>query len=172
MRAMRIVAVSAWCFAFWMMLLSVGLIPMYIQTNTAYEAVLIDHAVQKAQQETVYKSVALRTKDLERTRDAIDRAYAHSPRNVIEKLLTQWVPHMEDIALTSITYEVVVEEEKKKDIEKEYLRVSGEARTRKALDAFVRDLRSVPSFEEVDLPVNDLALDRDVTFSLTISYTP
>lgn len=47
--------------------------------------------------------------------------------------------------------------------------VNGTATTRDALVAFSRQLETVEIFEKVNLPVSDLAKDRDINFSLTFS---
>jgi len=168
----RVVAVVAGCFALWMVLMSLALTPLYARTSATRTAALIEHAVQKEQQEKANRNATVRTQDLEKMRNAIDRAYTHNLQVAVGTILDRWGTHAEDIIITSITYEVVAEEEKKKTVEKEYIRISGEARTRKALDAFLRDIRSVPAFKKVDLPISDLASDRDVAFSVTIFYAP
>lgn len=50
--------------------------------------------------------------------------------------------------------------------------VAGEAQTREALLAYVDALRRDGGFENVTVPVSQLALDANIPFSLTATYTP
>ena len=46
--------------------------------------------------------------------------------------------------------------------------ISGQASTRLALSNFSKDIEAHPLFEEADLPISNLAKDRDIPFNITI----
>ena len=48
------------------------------------------------------------------------------------------------------------------------LKVTGKGSTREALTSFARNLREDEAFQSVDLPVSDLARDRDIDFSIAL----
>ena len=69
------------------------------------------------------------------------------------------------IHLTSFLY-------KSSDPTSATLQVGGISATREALVAFVKSLQSSGSFKTVDLPVSDLAKDKDIQFTLDLNISP
>lgn len=50
--------------------------------------------------------------------------------------------------------------------------VEGNADTRDALTQFARNLQAEPTFSEVNLPISNLAKDKNIAFSMTMSLRP
>lgn len=71
----------------------------------------------------------------------------------------------EDIVLSQIS----LDRETKENITLEPIKVSGTASDRKSLAAFRDRLLAHPKFDAVDLPISNLARDKDIQFAITVT---
>lgn len=87
---------------------------------------------------------------------------SHEPPKIyLQELLAQTISkRTPKISVDSVTVRAAAEN-------KRTLQITGSAADRAALVAFSRSLEEIRVFEKVDLPVSNLAKDRDIPFSIT-----
>ena len=83
-----------------------------------------------------------------------------SAADAMHLVIPNWEQHARDIIISGFSYEL--------KNEMPSLRISGEARDRASLNAFVQTLRSDDAFVDVSFPVSDLVGGDVVTFSITL----
>jgi len=81
-------------------------------------------------------------------------------------LFTELISEVRDIAKNTVTLESVSLERIEGEVSS--IKISGISSTRAALVQFREDLEKNPYFESADLPLSNLAKDKEVPFSITI----
>lgn len=150
-----------------MLIGSISLIPAYLLARTEHSEVLRYQEIQGETREAGKRDTAVQTARLVGTQvRELLKTDGLRASQAVTHVLRDWEVHAEDIIISGLLYELA--EEKKRVIPK--LRVSGEARDRGALNAFVQTLRADSTFTDVSFPVSDLAGDGAVDFSLTVQF--
>jgi len=80
---------------------------------------------------------------------------------LVDKILDQ---KTSSISVTQITYNTV-------STSTASITLSGVSKTRESLVAFVKKLQDTNSFKKVDLPISNLAKDKNIEFSLNLSIS-
>jgi len=157
---MRLVAVSFWMLAISMVIGSLALLPAYILSESRLSALNDQYHILQA-------SVASLTSDtsaaplaaLKRKLDVLAKEKAEE--RLTEALLSILAQRGEGVALASFDYS--------KAGATATLKLRGMAENREALLAFERALKGDARFSKVDLPVSNLAKEKDIEFDLTLS---
>ncbi len=155
-------------FAAAMLIGSVSLIPAYLSARTDLNEAVRYQEVQANTQDATERDGATKTARVVNTQTELllSSNNRHATR-AIEQIMRDWQSHAEHIIISEFLYEVG--EGKTSMLN---LRISGEARDRTSLNAFVQTLRADPAFTGVTLPVSDLASGAILPFSLTVQFDP
>lgn len=147
---------------------TVSLIPSYLAARTEFAEVMRYQEVQGDTREAAKNDTAVQTARVVNSQIATARAMEEitSPAQAIQYVMRDWEVHAEHIIISGFTYSLV--QDKKETTPQ--LRVSGEARSRSALNGFVQTLRANSLFSTVTFPVSDLAGEGVVDFSLTVQF--
>jgi len=145
----------------------VSLVPAHFSSNEKLAEVTRYNQLQGQTREADKLDTAVQTARLVNVQIAeLERAESASATHSIELVMRDWEVHAQDIIISGLTYDFKVE---KKDTIPQ-LRVSGEARDRASLNAFVQTLRSDSAFSNVSFPVSDLAGGGTLDFSLVVQF--
>lgn len=150
----------------------VMLLPAYIKANIEREGAERFKDIQDQVRTAAKNDTAVKAARLVRTQiDALTAARGAHASAGIERVLDHFEQHADNIIITSIQYDNK-EAEKQKDRKEgkrdRSFRISGEARDRDALRAFVETLETDDWFADVRLPVSDLAESSGTRFSIVI----
>ena len=142
----------------------VSLIPAYLS------------AQEEAEQAQRYKDIQSETRTVSKDDDALIaaryvRSQIEQAQNAQTSIITDalvltlrdWEVHANDIIISGISFRYTDEKAPRPE-----LRLSGRARSRATLNAFVQTLKQDPAFLSVTLPVSDLAESDESTFSVVI----
>lgn len=151
---------------------SVALIPAYAKARIERDSAQRFKELQEEVRKAARNDSAVQAARLVRTQiDALTQTQGTYASALIERVLTHFERHEASIVITSLQYrnkEADTKKEREQGIRAKSLRVSGEARDREALSAFVAELKDDPLFKEVQLPVSDLAESSGARFSIVI----
>ena len=134
-------------------------------------------AQEEAEQAQRYREIQSETRSVNKDDEALIAArYARSQielakdaqegRDATDALLLvlrDWEVHANDIIISSMAFQL-------NDDDEPELRISGRARSRATLNAFVQTLKQDPAFASVELPVSDLAVSGESSFSVVIVF--
>lgn len=146
----------------WGLLSAVFLVPSYVAVRAERSAILGE---SKQYQETEFhteRDDAVRGAVREANRDVAVLGAWHKKASSSSLLRRVIGARPGGIFISSFFYEA-------KESGEDRIVVRGTADTREALIAFTDALRREDAFENVDLPISNLAKDRDIAFSLIIT---
>lgn len=139
---------------------SVALLPAYVLITTQTKVFARDSAEVKAEVDEYNTSVA----NLIDTSSKASRLLAQ--KNAV--ILSETINHLETLVGTGVTIESY-ELSRVSDTELQPIIVTGRAATREDLANFRETLLLDPQIESALLPLSNLARDRDIAFSITIT---
>lgn len=163
---LRVVVVLTFMFAAAMLIGSVALVPAYLTARTDLGEIKRLQDVQASMPEAVERDAAIETARVVNAQtELLSRSNDRNATRAVEHVMRDWQSHADHIIISEFVYEAG-----KGEAAKHNLRISGEARDRASLNAFVQTLRANSAFTGVTLPVSDLASGAILPFSLTLQF--
>ncbi len=129
-----------------------------VRTNTAFDL------EQQIYKRNTHSPTVVSEKLFKSQIQAIKDADKNTAGNSIQRVVFDWEKYAKDIVITSIQYSLDSNPKTKK--QDDTVRVSGIARNRSSLNAFVQELRSDNTFTAVSFPVSDLLHIQEIPFSV------
>ena len=146
---------------------SVSLIPAYLSAKAQLVEVTRYNQLQGETRDADKRDTAVQTARLVNVQvEELSKADSVSATHTIELLMRDWETHAQNIIIVGFDYSSFKEEGEEETVQQ--LRVSGEARDRATLNAFVQTLRADSIFSNVSFPVSDLAGGGTLDFSLIV----
>ncbi len=162
--ALRVVIVGALIIAVAFVIGSASLVPAYFSSRTMLLETQQYYDLQEDTREvTRQDSAVVQARFVQTQLSTLDAMAPEVVTPFVYDVLEDWELHAADIIISSIAYGV--------DDGARQLRISGEARNRETLSAFVSTLRKNPVFARVTLPVSDLVSAQETTFSVVVVRT-
>jgi len=163
---LRVVVTLACMFTAAMLIGTTSLIPSYLSARTDLAEVTRYEGLQgDAQNATDGDSATETARVVNAQIDQLLKDRNVNASGVIQQVMRDWTTHAEDIIISDFSYDVAGG-----DSSVPQLRVSGEARSRSTLNAFVQTLKADPVFTKVSFPVSDLAGSGNIVFSLVLEF--
>jgi len=145
----------------------VSLVPAYFSANTQLTEITLNNELQDKAREADKSDATIQTAKLANLQiEELIKTDNLSATNAIEFIMRDWDTHSNDIIISGFSYSLI--EENKKSVPQ--IRISGEARSRTALNEFVKTLKADPVFSEVSFPVSDLAGGGRMEYSLVVHF--
>ena len=142
------------------------LIPVFVSGRVA--KVSVEEQLEQFQSEAIDDA---NETELSRTTEILDIFSGEREIGSLENILEAIIEaRPSGVTLTSLTFKEVVRADQDTDEVRQLytVTVSGMARTRNALIGFEESLDSKKHFSNVQLPVSNLARDRDIPYSLSV----
>lgn len=137
----------------------VSSIPVYVLVRSQLEAFAHEYAQMSIESESYIASQKAITEANETAALLAKREHTRSFGNLIEEIETLSGP---DVTITEFTLS-------QKGGTLEPIVINGIATSRLALTSFQERIKEHSLFKDADLPLSNLARDRDITFSITIT---
>ncbi len=146
--------------------LTIGLlamVPAYIFAQVQLKGVIMEKKVQEKVQKVNKKDTTMRSVRVMNSEiQAIINTKTPQTSTAIEYIIRDWTNTAEDIVISSFIFGT-----KGDSLQ---VRVSGEARTRVALNDFINVLQTDSRFSAVVFPVSDLVNNKKIDFSVTMLF--